>query len=163
MSDARTRRAVCGSIGGTVNAGTSSSTHTVPRDVDDATRADQVLVGVDGSAASIEALRWSASMIGRSGQAMTAVYAFSPTYAEMDPEQYQAERTEAEHALTGWCAAAGVSVETLVVGGGPGALLTMAEAHQVLLVVGTSGASGFARLHLGRVANHLAHHTSTPL
>jgi nucleotide-binding universal stress UspA family protein len=117
---------------------------------------------VDGSAASIEALRWSISLGDRSGQTVTAVYAFTPTYSEMDPEQYQVARAEAEHALVGWCAETGRTVETLVVEGGPGALLTASAAeHHDLLVIGTSG--GFARLHLGSVANHLAHHTSAPL
>jgi nucleotide-binding universal stress UspA family protein len=146
-----------------VNAATSSATQAAAEDGAAVARADQILVGVDGSAASIGALRWSTSLVDRSGQAITAVYAFIPTYSEMDPDQYQVARAEAERALVGWCAETGRSVETLVVGGGPGALLTMAEAHQVLLVVGTSGASGFARLQLGSVANHLAHHTSTPL
>ena len=126
-------------------------------------RADQILVGVDGSAASIAALRWSTSLAGRSGQAVTAVYAFMPAYAEISPDQYEVTRRDAEQALVAWCADTGGQVESLLVGGGPGELLTVAEEKQALLVVGTGGASGFAHLHVGSVAHHLAHHTSTPL
>jgi nucleotide-binding universal stress UspA family protein len=126
---------------------------------------EQLLVGVDGSAASIAALHWSRRLARLSGQRVTAIYAFTPTYAEVGPDQYQELHSGAEEALVLWCGGAEEidGVTPLVVGGGPGALLTVADQHRDVLVVGTSGASGFAHLHLGSVAHHLAHHTSTPL
>jgi nucleotide-binding universal stress UspA family protein len=125
---------------------------------------DRVLVGVDGSAASLAALRWSLGLARRSGQSVTAVLAFTPSDAEVSPAKYQALTREAERALQDWCAdtAGEASVGSMVVGGGPDALLA-ASGQADLLVVGTRGAGGFAHLHLGSVAHHLAHFTSVPL
>jgi nucleotide-binding universal stress UspA family protein len=95
---------------------------------------------------------------------VTAVYAFTPSYAEVSPDQYQVLSSQAEHTLTRWYADSddAASVRSLVVGGGPDALLT-ASRKADLLVVGTRGAGGFAHLHVGSVAHHLAHHTLVPL
>jgi nucleotide-binding universal stress UspA family protein len=124
----------------------------------------RVLVGVDGSAASLAALRWTLGLARRSGQRVTAVYAFTPGYAEVSPDQYWTLAREAERDLKDWYAdtAGKASVGATVVGGGPDALLDASEGAD-LLVVGTRGAGGFAHLHLGSVAHHLAHFTSVPL
>jgi nucleotide-binding universal stress UspA family protein len=123
-----------------------------------------IVVGVDGSAASLEALRWAVGLAGTSGAPVSAVYAFTPSYAEVSPAQYEFLQTEAAQTLGVWCAETGVaeSVDPFVVGGGPGALLTIAHQSD-LLVVGTRGDYGIAHLHLGSVAHHLVHHTSVPL
>jgi nucleotide-binding universal stress UspA family protein len=125
---------------------------------------DRILVGVDGSAASLAALRWSLGLARRSGQLVTAVYAFTPSYAEVSPDQYEVLLGEAERTLVGWYADddGAACVDSLVLGGGPDALLT-ASREADLLVVGTRGARGFAHLHIGSVAHHLAHHTSVPM
>jgi nucleotide-binding universal stress UspA family protein len=123
-----------------------------------------VVVGVDGSAASLAALRWAVGLAGISGARVSAVHAFTPGYAEVSPTQYEFLQTEATQTLGVWCAESGVgeSVDSFVVGGGPGALLTIVHPSD-LLVVGTRGDYGVAHLHLGSVAHHLVHHTSVPL
>jgi nucleotide-binding universal stress UspA family protein len=125
----------------------------------------RILVGVDGSEASLDALRWAVGLADRAGGKVTAVHAFAPGAAELSPDYATVLRAEAERRLTGWCAAATRpgSVESLMVDGDPDALLSAAAEHADLLVVGTSGAGGFADLHLGSVAHHLAHHTIVPL
>jgi len=123
-----------------------------------------IVVGVDGSAASLDALRWAVGLAGFSGTPVSAVHAFTPSYAEVSPPQYELLQAEAAQMLGVWCAEAGVaeSVDPFVVGGGPGALLSVV--HQTdLLVVGTRGDYGVAHLHIGSVAHHLVHHTSVPL
>ncbi|MEP6623197.1 MAG: universal stress protein [Acidimicrobiia bacterium] len=124
----------------------------------------RIVVGVDGSAASLAALRWGVALAGASGCPVTAAYAFTPGYAEVSTEQYAVIETEAEQTLRAWCTDASVaeSVDTVVVDGGPDALLSVARPTD-LLVLGTRGSYGIARLHLGSVVHHLVHHTMSPV
>jgi nucleotide-binding universal stress UspA family protein len=123
-----------------------------------------LVVGVDGSRASLEALRWAVRLAGSSGSPVSAVYAFMPSDAEVSPVRYDLLQTQAGETLRAWCADADVaqSVDPFVVGGDPSSLLSVAHEAD-LLVVGTRGDYGFAHLHLGSVAHHLVHHTSVPL
>jgi nucleotide-binding universal stress UspA family protein len=123
-----------------------------------------ILVGVDGSAASLDALRWAVRLADDSGTPVSAIHAFTPSYAEVSPAQYQLLETSAARMMDVWCATARVagSVDRLVVGGGPGAILSIAHPTD-LVVVGTRGDYGLAHLHLGSVAHHLVHHTPVPL
>ncbi|HZJ26279.1 MAG TPA: universal stress protein [Acidimicrobiia bacterium] len=125
----------------------------------------RILVGLDGSAASLDALRWTVALADAAAADFTAVYAFTPSYAEVSLDQYEVLRAQAEQRLIGWSAdsASRRPVNSLVIGGDPSVLLTAAGQDADLLVVGTRGAGGFAHLHLGSVAHHLAHHTSVPL
>lgn len=125
----------------------------------------RIMVGVDGSAASLGALRWAVRLAGAAEGEVTAVNAFTPSTSELPPDYAKLLRGEAEHRLADWCAAATSpgSVDPLLVDGDPNALLDAAAQDADLLVVGTRGAGGFAHLHLGSVAHHLAHHTQVPL
>ena len=125
----------------------------------------RILVGVDGSAASLDALRWAVRLAGSAEGEVTAVNAFTPSTSELSPEYAKVLRSEGEHRLADWCAAATSPglVDSLLVDGDPNALLKAAAQNADLLVVGTRGAGGFAHLHLGSVAHHLAHHTQVPL
>jgi len=124
-----------------------------------------MMVGVDGSAASLDALRWAVRVAGAVDGEVTAVYAFAPGTSELSPAYAEVLRAEAEHRLAEWCddATSPGSVDPLLVDGDPNALLDAAAQSADLLVVGTRGAGGFAHLHLGSVAHHLAHHTQVPL
>lgn len=129
------------------------------------TQVRDILVGVDGSAAALDALRWAVGLADIAGGKVTAVHAFTPGEAELSPDYAKVLRDGAERRLAGWCAntTSPGSVDSLVVDGDPDALLVAAAQHADLLVVGTRGAGGFAHLHLGSVAHHLAHHTQVPL
>lgn len=128
-------------------------------------RFKRIMVGVDGSGASLDALRWAVRLADTAGGEVTAVNAFAPATSELSPDYAKVLRVEAEHRLAAWCAVATSpgSVDSLLVDGDPNALLDTAAQNADLLVVGTRGAGGFAHLHLGSVAHHLAHHTEVPL
>jgi nucleotide-binding universal stress UspA family protein len=125
----------------------------------------RVVVGLDGSAASLDALRWAVALADTAGAEVTAAHAFMPPPAEGPFADYDVRRAEARRRLIDWSAtldSAG-AIDTLVVDGHPDALLSTAAQGADLLVVGTRGAGGFAQLHLGSVAHHLAHRTPVPL
>jgi nucleotide-binding universal stress UspA family protein len=131
---------------------------------EDRAGAGRLLVGIDGSPASLAALRWAVDLAGTSGAPVVAVHAFAPGYAEVSPSQYEQLEADATEMLGAWCAETGdsESVDPMVIGGGPAALLSIAHPTD-LLVLGTRGDYGIAHLHLGSVAHHLVHHTSVPL
>jgi len=125
----------------------------------------RIMVGVDGSAASLDALRWAVRLAGAVDGRVTAVNAYAPSTSELSPDYAKRLRGEAEQRLADWCATATspASVDSLLVDGDPNGLLDAAAQDADLLVVGTRGAGGFAHLHLGSVAHHFAHHTQVPL
>ena len=136
-----------------------------------ATRSDtgvplqRVVVGVDGSAVALDALRWALALADTAGDEVSAAYAFMPPPAKGRRGAPEVRRAEAEQRLIGWCATTGsaASAGPLVVDGHPNALLSTAAHRADLLVVGTRGAGGFAHLHLGSVAHYLAHRATVPL
>jgi nucleotide-binding universal stress UspA family protein len=125
----------------------------------------RIMVGVDGSGASLDALRWAVRLASAVDGRVTAVNAYAPSTSELSPDYAEQLRGEAEQRLAGWGATATSPgpVDSLVVDGDPNALLDAAARDADLLVVGSRGAGGFAHLHLGSVAHHFAHHTQVPL
>lgn len=127
---------------------------------------DRVLVGIDGSAASMDAGRWAADLTQRGGLDLVAARVFEPAQAELPPDQSAAHHHRQQEELDEWCASLrGQEPRRLLLEGDPpDALLAAAHDHQAdLLVVGGRGQGGFLNLHLGSVAHHLAHHTTVPL
>jgi nucleotide-binding universal stress UspA family protein len=129
---------------------------------------ERILVGVDGSPAAAAGLAWAARLAGPLRAELVVVGAFEPTEAELPPERDAALWAEAGARLRSWVAT--------VVGVPAGARLEADQGHPAsvllrwteavdadLVVVGTRGVGGFAGLHLGSVAHHLAHHTTRPL
>ncbi|MBI4261754.1 MAG: universal stress protein [Actinobacteria bacterium] len=141
----------------------------------------RIVVGIDGSEGSLEAVRWTADLASGLGAEVVAVHAFelpSPVQAVYPTSLYAGERwepavreyrTEVEDLVrTEWAAPlahAGVSHRTLVVEGPtPTALLQVARReHADMIVVGTRGRGGFAELLLGSVSHALAHHSPVPV
>lgn len=125
----------------------------------------RVLVGLDGSTASLGALHWARRLASAAGADITAVHAFMPPPAERPSAEFDRLRDDAERRLIGWSATAGLAapVSSVLVDGEPEELLSFAAKSADLVVVGTRGAGGFAHLHLGSVAHHLAHRTPVPL
>ncbi|MGH9031349.1 MAG: universal stress protein [Acidimicrobiia bacterium] len=128
----------------------------------------RILVGVDGSDSAAAALAWAGRLARLVEGEVVVVNAFQPDQAEVSPERYEESWREAEHRLEGeWSApldATGAHHRSLLVAGRPDRLLEVAEHEDAdLVVVGPLGLGAFARLHLGSVAHHLAHHTRRPL
>ena len=137
--------------------------------------AKRIVVGVDGSSASRDALRWALEEARLWHGAIEAVHAWSypvttyapgvvppPTFAREDLE------TEARHVLNATIDAVvgdeapGLPLERAVVEGSAAKQLIERARHADMLVVGHRGRGGFTGLLLGSVAEQCAVHASCP-
>lgn len=127
-----------------------------------------VLAGVDGSAAAAAACGWAARLASATSAELVVASAWQPGQAEGSPEDFAqrraAVRAQLDESWSTPARAEGITPRTLLVDGSPDVLLQVADTEDAdLLVVGSRGAGGFASLHIGSVAHHLAHHTTRPL
>ena len=133
----------------------------------------QIVVGIDGSPSSRQALRLAVQEAAFRGDVVRAVTAWHVpvmTYADgfapiVDPSLFEdnAKRLlEAELAAFG-AAPEGVTIEgTTQEGSAAQVLLDEAEGAD-LLVVGSRGLGGFRGLLLGSVSHHCVHHATCPV
>ena len=133
-----------------------------------------IVVGVDGSEESKEALRWALTESRLRGSRVRVVHAWHHStlvggYGYVVPEVMDARALEsaANDALEK--AVAEVTGDTSevelerVVRQGPAAKVLIEESEQAeLLVVGSRGHGGFAGMLLGSVSQHCAHHARCP-
>lgn len=129
---------------------------------------ERILVGVDGSPASLDAFGWSADLARRAELELTAARVFEPTQSELPPDRDAELRDQQRRELDDWCRSVSAGNEParalLVEGDPPDALLQAGvDENADLLVVGGRGSGGFLKLHIGSVAHHLTHHTTIPL
>jgi nucleotide-binding universal stress UspA family protein len=135
---------------------------------------EPVLVGVDGSDAATEALRWAALEAGRREAPLRIVHAWVwPLYRVNlgrppggPPEaglQAQAERILEDASELAQKASPGLRVSTDLLTGGAAAWLVAASRNAQLLVVGNRGLGGFANMMLGSVGLAAAAHASSPV
>ena len=136
-----------------------------------------IVVGVDGSPASLEALRWALAEAAARGARLRAVHAWSHPFVTsplgavvpaLDPgtlaELAGVARGRLEEALAAaGAAASGVQVEPDAVEGGPAEVLLDAAQSAELLVVGSRGLGGFEGLLLGSVSRRCSQHASCPV
>ena len=127
-----------------------------------------VMVGVDGSTRAAAASEWAARLAVLGGAELVVASAWRSDQAEGTSDDFARRRAETRALLEGpWSEpsrAAGAAPRTLLLDGAPDVLLDAAATEQAdLIVVGNRGAGGFASLHIGSVAHHLAHHTTRPL
>ncbi|MGZ4508003.1 MAG: universal stress protein [Blastococcus sp.] len=130
----------------------------------------RIVVGVDGSDSSADALRWAAAQARLTGAALTAVmswelptsYAWGPV---MDDTDWEADARKAlEQTITETLDAdAAATVQRSVLRGHPARALLDASAGADLLVVGSRGHGGFAGLLLGSVSQHVITHATCPV
>jgi nucleotide-binding universal stress UspA family protein len=131
--------------------------------------ADRVIVvGVDGSQASKDALNWAAEQARLTGASLRAVSSWRwPNYLTRvppgaDPAADTARTLDevVDETVAGY---AGVSVSKHVIEGPPGpALLTQAEGAD-LLVVGAKGRAAFPGMLLGSVAEYCVRNGDCPV
>jgi nucleotide-binding universal stress UspA family protein len=128
---------------------------------------ETIVVGVDGSPASLDALSWADSIAERAGAALVAVQAGRPDRRNISPALYAEICDRARHDLDVWGKERNLAVTptSVVADQDPRTALVAvaADQHADLLVVGARGTSSLAGLFLGGVAQHLALHPTLPL
>ena len=143
--------------------------------------AGTIVVGVDGSTASIEALRWAADEARLRGAKVLALraWAFVPAAPIGDPgmiaipagdlvgqleaesDAARAELAEAVAEVFG--ARTDVEVEQRLVENEPGEALVAESESADLVVVGSHGRSGLRAAILGSVSRHVVDHAHCPV
>ena len=134
---------------------------------------ERILVGIDGSAASLRALRWAAEEARFRQASLEVVHAYhlppigpypylGPT---ADPARFEEAARETIDAALRTVDTSGLAhpVEGIVGCGGPAATILETGKGADLIVTGSRGHGGFTGLVLGSVSHHLAHHATTPL
>ncbi|GGU50474.1 universal stress protein [Lentzea flava] len=132
-----------------------------------------VVVGVDGSAAAQEALRWAVEDARRRGSRVDAISAWHPDYGivigpvpaeigmRISPEAMRsAQQSVLDRAVEGL---EGVEIRRVLVEGDPRTILTDASKDAELLVVGSRGHGPLAEAILGSVSSYCVHHASCPV
>jgi nucleotide-binding universal stress UspA family protein len=143
--------------------------------------AGAIVVGVDGSEASHEALRWGADEARLRFVPLVALHAWSfispqpigdagmlavpagdlPGQLEAESEAARAALDRAVEDVLG--AEPGVEVERKLVEGDAGEVLVAESANAELVVVGSHGRSGFKAALLGSVSRHVVDHSTCPV
>lgn len=130
----------------------------------------RIVVGVDGSQESKEALAWALRYAAVTGARVEAVIAwqFPNTYgAPMAmPEDFDPE-SDARHALqetvSEVAGSQGPPVTQIVAEGRPKQVLLKAAEGADLLVVGSRGLGSFSGMLLGSVSDHVVRHAHCPV
>jgi nucleotide-binding universal stress UspA family protein len=126
----------------------------------------RIVVGVDGSAPSLQALAWAATEARLRGARLEVLHAtfYRPEMLELFPGAARDETAVLDQALTR-VRAAEPTVEVVPRQAGPPAAKALVEASHgaELLVVGSRGLGGFDQLVMGSVSNQCAHHAQCPV
>ena len=134
-----------------------------------------IVVGVDGSPASIQALRWAMGQAHATGVPIEAVTAwqdpvvYGASYRWTTVQSEDSLETIAERALTARMARARadirqpVTVLTRVINGDPTQVLLDAGARAAFLVVGSHGHGALAGALLGSISQHLCQRAPCPV
>jgi nucleotide-binding universal stress UspA family protein len=142
-----------------------------------------VVVGVDGSAGSIEALRWALDEARLRKAPLRAIHSWiylhplvpaligypvtretvEPAVADAAAAVQQAAETILDQAFAAMGDVDGVGVERAIVQGPAAQVLIDAVSERDLLVVGSRGHGGFAGLLLGSVSHQCAQHAPCPV
>ncbi|HTJ33139.1 MAG TPA: universal stress protein [Dactylosporangium sp.] len=125
-----------------------------------------VVVGVDGSASSDDALAQAFAAAQARGTELVAVRAHvTPPQPALPPPDLEAhERAALDASLAPWLVRyPDVKVEALVAAGRAAKVLVGVSDTAQLVVVGSRGHGGFAGLLLGSVGQQLMHHAECPV
>lgn len=137
-----------------------------------ASQSTRIVVGVDGSPSSIEALKWAYGQAIRTGGAIEAVCAwhYPNTYGVAVPDNADyralAEETVAKaiaEARSADQAYGAVPILPVVVKAQPAHALLEQAKGAALLVIGFRGHSGLSEVLLGSVSQHVLHHAPCPV
>jgi nucleotide-binding universal stress UspA family protein len=134
----------------------------------------RLVVGVDGSSHSLDALRWAVSEARLRHATIEAIYAWRPPYvgeaggmaaaAVSWADLAAAAQEVLDNAVDPVAAEApDVTFERRCLEGPPALTLIEESKDATMLVVGSRGHGGFLGLLLGSVAHHVAHHAPCPV
>ncbi|MDQ2755702.1 MAG: universal stress protein [Actinomycetota bacterium] len=137
--------------------------------------ADRVVVGVDGSDASLAALRWASFVAEATDSSLDVVAVWQPTTAfglmgegwgalptDWDPDAVTREALEQAMASV-FGDDVPLTCESRVIEGNIAQVLLETSADARMLVVGSRGHGGFASLLLGSVSAACAEHATCPV
>jgi nucleotide-binding universal stress UspA family protein len=128
-----------------------------------------IVVGVDGSPSSLDALTWAVGQGALTGADVQAVIAWDyPPLSGVDPMTTHVDwRTKAQQTIdTAVGRAPGVDsvkVSSAVIAGNPAQVLLDASVGAQLLVVGNSGHGGLTETLPGSVREHVITHATCPV
>jgi nucleotide-binding universal stress UspA family protein len=135
-----------------------------------------ITVGIDGSEHSVRALEWAANEAAVRNSPLTVLtvhlvpqsgWTGNPITVPQDSEELEKERQDAEEMILkvtsqlGEARPASVTVRAVI--GFPAQELIEASRKTDLMVVGSRGAGGFAKLVAGSVSNQVVHHAHCPV
>lgn len=127
-----------------------------------------IVVGVDGSPSSVQALSWAVTQGNLTGAEVRAVIAwdYPAAYGAYpvgdDIDWAELARTTMDEALTAATGDLG-KVVVSIVQGNPAKVLLSASGDADLLVVGNRGHGGFVELLLGSVSERVITHAACPV
>ncbi|TCN42200.1 nucleotide-binding universal stress UspA family protein [Kribbella orskensis] len=160
--DSKLTAAVLGSVASTVTAKAPCPVVVVRGEA----RNGPILVGMDGSADSEDAVAFAFEQAARSDAPLTVAYCWQPQ------ERHDAPITEMRALLQDWLVEnigtyadkyPGVAVRTRIIEGRPATALAELTDDTSLLVVGSRGRGGVTGLLLGSVSQSLLRHSRCPV
>jgi nucleotide-binding universal stress UspA family protein len=135
-----------------------------------------IIVGIDGSAHSARALEWAIKEGALQHAPVTVItvnsvpaspWTGNPTVLAQDPAELEKLRQAAEELTVKVTSqldgAQPASVTVRAMNGFPARELIDASQHADLVVVGSRGVGGFARLLMGSVSDQVTHHAHCPV
>jgi nucleotide-binding universal stress UspA family protein len=133
-----------------------------------------IVVGIDGSTGSVEALRWAAAEARLRGASLRAVLAWEYPYAYgglsgvyvVPTEQIEKDSATTLEAIISQAipdASAAKAVERVIVPGHPSSQLIEQSKDAALLVVGARGHGGFIGLLVGSTSDQVVKHAECPV
>jgi len=129
----------------------------------------RIIVGVDGSEQSTEALRWALAHA-KSGDEIVATHAWQippvsgfefPAYNLADVETHAGEMVDKVLASIGTDDHPGVTISKVIRQGHSGQVLIDQSEGADMIIVGSRGHGGFRGLLLGSVSTYVVHHAKT--
>lgn len=133
---------------------------------------DQIIVGVDGSQPSREALTWAAQEARLRQASLQVIMTWQTSYLggypyvgpTFEPSVSEQHARKTLNELVDAVDTTGIpQVDRILTLGDAAFTLLTASKDADLLVVGSRGLGGFAGLLLGSVSHHLAHNVTCPL
>jgi nucleotide-binding universal stress UspA family protein len=134
----------------------------------------RIVVGVDGSASSLAALRWAVHQAELTGGTVDAIvawrlpvsmtgYGFAPVAMSDCSDTEQIAKRALGDAISKVVGSGGPSVRSLAIQGFPAQVLLKASDGADLLVLGSRGHGGFSGALLGSVGQHCVRHARCPV